>query len=188
MTHLTQSALRSLFVAAFCGVITVACSATPGANQTVSATLPSYDEFGGIDLFTPGVHVFLEQQCGGLDCHGQVGRPFRIYSIDGLRLPNDAGLIPGSGNLSSDELFANYSSAVNLEPEEMSRVVKGFDPPTKLLLVKKPLGLERHKGGPRIVMGDDMYTCLTTWLLDSSQPDGSRVFDTSACARAALLR
>jgi len=180
-----KSTLRSLFAAVFAAGLGLACSATPGSSQTITAALPSYEEFAGADRFGPGVHVFLENQCGGLDCHGQVGRPLRIYSTNGLRLPNDAGLVPGSGFVSSDELFANFSAAVNVEPAEMTRVVQGLDPPTQLLLVKKPLGLERHKGGTRIVMGDDMYTCLTSWLLDSSMPG---TFDPVACANAAALQ
>jgi hypothetical protein len=180
-----KSALRSLSAAVFAAGVELACSATPGSSQTVTAALPSYEEFAGADQFGSGVHVFLENQCGGLDCHGQVGRPLRIYSTNGLRLPNDADLIPGSGLVSSDELFANFSAAVNVEPAEMSRVVAGTDAPTQLLLVKKPMGLERHKGGTRIVMGDDMYTCLTTWLLDSSQPG---IFNAGACDRAAALQ
>jgi hypothetical protein len=181
-----KSALRSLSVAVFAAGVGIACSATPGSSQTVTAVLPSYEEFVGADRFGPGVHVFLENQCGGLDCHGQVGRPLRIYSTNGLRLPNDASLMPGSGLVSSDELFANFSAAINIEPAEMTRVVEGLDAPTQLLLVKKPLGLERHKGGTRMVMGDDMYTCLTSWLLDSSTPGGA--FDSAACGRAALLQ
>jgi hypothetical protein len=185
-THLRwKSALRSLSAAVFAAGLGLACSATPGSSQTITAAVPSYEEFVGADRFGPGVHVFLENQCGGLDCHGQVGRPLRIYSLNGLRLPNNAGLVPGSGVVSSDELFANFSAAVNIEPAEMTRVVEGIDPPTQLLLVKKPMGLERHKGGTRMVMGDDMYTCLTSWLLDSSAPG---TFDVTACANAAALQ
>jgi hypothetical protein len=186
MTLPWKSALRSLSFAVVVAGVSLACSSTPGSNQTVTAAVPSYEQFVGTDKFAPGVHVFLENQCGGLDCHGQVGRPLRLYSLNGLRLPNDAGLVPGSGAVSTDELFANFTATVDLQPEVMTRVVKGMDAPTQLLLVTKPLALSGHKGGIRMVVGDDMYTCLTSWLLDPSTPGGS--FDPGACGRAAALK
>jgi hypothetical protein len=180
-----KSVLRSLCAAVLAGGLGLACSATPGSSQTVIAAQPSYEQFAGAGQLAPGVHVFLENQCGGLDCHGQVGRPLRLYSTNGLRLPNDAGLSPGTGLVSTDEIFANFSATINIEPAEMSRVVAGLDPPTQLLLVKKPLGLERHKGGTRIVVNDDMYKCLTGWLMDPAMP-GS--FNQAACMNAAALQ
>lgn len=165
------------------------CSASPGSTNTVSTVTPSLGEFVGSDNFAPGVLPFLGAQCGTLDCHGQVGRPFRLYSVNGLRLPNDAGLIPGAGALSTAEQFADYLSAVEIEPEEMTRVMQGQDPATKLLLVKKPMGLERHKGGTRITPGDNLYTCLVGWLTPPL-PDGGTSFSDpviAACQIAAGL-
>jgi hypothetical protein len=126
--------------------------------------------------FTTVSPVF-ERRCGTLDCHGQVGRPLRIYSGLGLRLPNDAGDLPGMGATTPDEITDNYYSVVGLEPEEMTRVIAGVDPPTKLLILAKPLGLEAHKGGTQIVVGDPAYNCITSWLATTG-------VDSAACASA----
>jgi hypothetical protein len=160
------------------------CAGTPESTSTVSVAEPAYDQFVGGGPDGPGVHAFLEKQCGTLDCHGQVGRPFRLYSVNGLRDPNDPTLVSGLGAETAAELYSNFLSAVGLEPEEMGRVVQGMDPPTALLIVKKPMGLESHKGGIRIVSGDSMYACLTSWL---SAPSGKAPFDVDACTQAASL-
>ena len=119
----------------------------------------------------------FERRCGTLDCHGQVGRPLRIYSGRGLRLPNDAGLGPGTGRHDADEITANYRAVIGLEPEEMTRVVAGVIPPRTLLLLYKPLNLRAHKGGPAFApTGDPGETCLVSWIQGAVDP--------TACNRA----
>jgi hypothetical protein len=130
------------------------------------------------------VHVFLENQCGTLDCHGQIGRPLRLYSVNGLRAPNDTGLVAGSGAETTAELYSNYLATIGVQPEVMDSVVLGKSPPTALLLLSKPMGFERHKGGTRIVLGDPMYRCLESWLL---APSGRAPFNVGACDVAAAL-
>jgi hypothetical protein len=111
------------------------------------------------------VSPVLEHRCATLDCHGQVGRPLRLYSGNGLRIPNDAGNLPGTNPTTPDEITANYRSVIGLEPEEMTRVIAGEDPPRSLLLLKKPLLLEAHKGGPAFApSGDPGETCITSWI------------------------
>jgi hypothetical protein len=110
-----------------------------------------------------GVSTVFEKRCGSLDCHGNTGRNLRIYSSNGLRLPNDAGLVPGQGATTIDESTANYQSILTLEPEQTNRVLDGADPHT-LLILKKPLALEKHKGGQVINKGDDAETCIVSWL------------------------
>lgn len=110
-----------------------------------------------------GVSRFLERRCGTLDCHGRPERPLRIYGSLGLRLPNDAGLRPTTGDTSNDEVTANYEAVVGLQPEVMTRVVAAhaqgdcaiagepaFVPPPdgqscarRLLLIAKPLGCNK---------------------------------------------
>ena len=92
-----------------------------------------------------GVTTVLEKRCGSLDCHGGLGRNLRIYSSSGLRLPSEAGLKPGAGETTIDEITANYQSVMTLEPEATNAVVDGADPYT-LLVVKKPLD-DRHLEG-----------------------------------------
>lgn len=184
MVRLRNRAIRSACVTAVVSCAAFSCSVTPDPASTVTILEPSYSEFVGGGSNGSGVHTFLENQCGTLDCHGQVGRPLRIYSVDGLREPNDAGLVSGAGSLTSSELYANFLSVIGLTPEEMNRVVAGLDPPTQLLLLQKPMGLESHKGGVRILQGDPMYMCLTSWL---EAPSGEAPFNTVACNQAAAL-
>ena len=126
--------------------------------------------------FTTVSPVF-ERRCGTLDCHGQDGRPLRIYSGLGLRLPNDAGATPGSSATTQEEITANYRAVIGLEPEEMTRVIAGEDPPHDLLILKKPLNLEAHKGGPAFApTGDPGEACITTWIAGTT--------DKNACSAA----
>ncbi len=140
------------------------CAATPDTSSTTLVLAPDFNQFAG-DANNPGVHAFLERRCGTLDCHGQVGRAFRLYSAGGLRIPNDASLVAGGGPDTAEEVLANYQSLVGLQPEQMSRVVAHLDPPTSLLIVAKPLGLQTHKGGQELATGDSGDACLESWLV-----------------------
>lgn len=131
---------------------------------------------------TAGVSKVFEKRCGSLDCHGSAARNMRIYSSQGLRLPNDAGLGPGAGDTTQDEITANYHSILTLEPEETNKVILGGDP-YKLLVVKKPLELEKHKGGQTIRRGDDAERCIVSWL----EEDSTKPVDQQACERAAIF-
>ncbi|HEY1959939.1 MAG TPA: hypothetical protein VGH28_30230 [Polyangiaceae bacterium] len=123
------------------------------------------------------VSPVFERRCGTLDCHGQEGRPLRIYSGLGLRLPNDAGNFPGTTATTPDEITTNYRTVIGLEPEEMTRVIAGEDVPRDLLILKKPLMLEAHKGGPAFApSGDPGETCITSWI--------DNALDKNACNQA----
>lgn len=130
-----------------------------------------------------GVSTVFERRCGTLDCHGSTSRNMRIYSQRGLRLPNDAGVTTASGSPTTiDETTANYQSILSLEPEQTNKVVAGGDPYT-LLIVKKPLELEKHKGGPAIRKGDDSERCIVSWLKETILEP----IDKTACANAAIF-
>jgi hypothetical protein len=153
-----------------------ACASVPDETRFTTILAPDPTQFQA------GVSFFLERRCGTLDCHGQPGRPLRIYGARGLRLQNDAGRTPISGDTSIEEMAANYRSVIGLEPEEMSRVVASEgENPERLLLIRKPLnvalGGERHKGGSVISPSDPGYQCLTTWLSNRA--------DIDKCKRAA---
>ena len=137
---------------------------------------------GATSFRTNGVTTVFERRCGSLDCHGSIDRNMRIYSSRGLRLPNDAGLKVGSGDTTLDETTANYQSILSLEPEQTNKVVAGGDPYT-LLIVKKPLELEKHKGGPAIRKGDDSERCIVSWLKETILEP----IDKTACANAAVF-
>jgi len=184
--------VSSALAAALAALVGLSCASPPDEKRATSVgffepeLVPSYAQFK-----QGRVSYFLERRCGTLDCHGQAGRPLRIYGHYGLRLPNQAGLRPTSGDTSEEEVAANYRSVVGLQPEVINRVVLARaegncalegepDVPClhHLLLVAKPLscnlnesvgcndkalGVE-HKGGPIIARGDDGYACLLTWI------------------------
>ncbi len=180
MTSRRAGVLASLAVAATFGFVGASCASVPDVGRYTLVGQPNYSpQFSGDTMGNAGVHVFLEKQCGTLDCHGQAGRPLRFYSAGGLRALSDAGNVSGVGADTPDEIYANFVSVVALEPEEISRVVAGQDPPTFLLVVKKPRGLENHKGGVRFNEGDVEDLCLTSWLTGQ--------YDAMSCNMAAAL-
>ena len=172
-----------LFAAAFVA-LGVACSSFD-QNAITEVTGPSFDEFTGgpgeDGSMLYGVDQILERRCGTLDCHGQMGRALRIFGQNGLRLiAQDAANTPGVQPTTPTELLANYQSVIGLQPELMTEVVQGNAPPTVLLLLRKPLQLERHKGGAVISQGDPAYNCIVSWLAGGQ---GQQIA-TDQCAQA----
>jgi len=147
------------------------CAAIPDPDQRAPAFPPDFEQFVRKDA----VNDFMERRCGALDCHGQIGRPLRIYSELGLRKTKPDKPFterpPVGTATTADEKLDNYLSVVNLEPEAL-----GYSHATKaeyrdFLLLKKPRGLEnngvRHKGGPVLrEIGDPGYECLLSWIRD----------------------
>jgi hypothetical protein len=162
-------------------VATVACAGSPDPTAITEIFAPDYNQFkgAGATATQAGVSRLLEKRCGTLDCHGQVGRPLRIYGQYGLRYVDPTADVldqPGLQPTTETEFVSNYQSVLGLQPEIMSLVVGGNDPPEALLLIRKPELLERHKGGPVFVSGDSAYQCITSWL-------GGQV-DLNACGAA----
>jgi hypothetical protein len=113
--------------------------------------------------FVP-VADLLERRCGTLDCHGVAQRNLRLYGSEGLRLATDAA--PSSMlSTTTAEYDESYQSVIGLEPEAMSLVVsqKGQNP-LRLSLLRKPLGVENHKGGTVFTQDSDAYKCIALWL------------------------
>lgn len=135
------------------------------------------DSYGTRMSFAP-VSNMLGARCGSLDCHGQTGRPLRIYSSRGLRLdPED---LSGHGGTRSAEHEANFLAVVSLEPELTCDVLRdhGRDP-ERLSLVRKSDGGEAHKGGAPLRGQQDGRACLLDWLAGT--------VDDERCALAAEL-
>ncbi len=117
------------------------------------------------------VAIFMERRCGGLDCHGQDGRPLRIYSEYGLRREANASGLRTTGETTAEERLENYRSVVGLEPEALSlcTTTKG-EVCAPFQLLQKPLGIGgggiRHKGGQvlRDVPNDHGWQCLYGWV------------------------
>jgi hypothetical protein len=139
---------------------TTSCASAPDSRRFTEILAPDFP------TYKTNVDAYLQRRCGTLDCHGQPGRAYRIYGFAGFRLYNeDAGLVSGQQPTTDEEVLANYQAAVALEPEEMSRLMatQGAEP-NKLLLLRKPLKLERHKGGPAMAEDDVGYRCVVAWL------------------------
>jgi hypothetical protein len=166
-----HSLIGTLVLAVSCAAATGACASAPDNTRItdIYTTDNSYEQFvgrNGNNQEQGSVEGFLEVKCASLDCHGQVGRPLRLFSQNGLRLVDDAGAVSGGTQATSDsEKFANYTAAIGVQPELTSAVFAGFADPNQLLLLRKPLQAERHKGGQVIVNGDSGYKCLYGWLV-----------------------
>lgn len=139
---------------------TTSCASPPDNKRYTEILQPDFP------TYRDHVDAYLQRRCGTLDCHGQPGRAYRVYGFAGFRLYNlDAGLVSGQQPTVPEEVLANYQAAVALEPEEMSRLIatQGAEP-NKLLLLRKALRLERHKGGPAMAEDDVGYKCVVAWL------------------------
>ncbi|MFO0735640.1 MAG: hypothetical protein U0270_07165 [Labilithrix sp.] len=171
----------------------LAMTAAMAAATIMSCSIPTEEgEVGPLPdekSFTEGkVSLFMERRCGGLDCHGQVGRPLRLYSEYGLRLKPRSDGARNTDPTTKEEQTANYQSVIGLEPEELSRCFAAGkdleDSPGcpveaygTLQLLKKPLSLEgggiRHKGGPVVspTFNDPGWQCLYQWASGHGFPD-----------------
>jgi hypothetical protein len=139
------------------------------------------------NLYKAGVDNYLGRRCATLDCHGQLGRGLRLFSQNGLRAFDAAGagffpLTSGKEAVSDDEVTQNYLAVVGLEPEVMTQVMAGGGAdPLKLLLLKKPLLYEGHKGGQVMVDNSDPgYKCIASWLAGA--------LDQDSCNKSVLVR
>lgn len=180
----TRLAAATAFSALLAVASVQACKA-PNPNDITEIDAPPFDQFAGTGLPAgqAGVSRVLEKRCGTLDCHGQVGRALRIYGVDGLRFVEaDAQDQPGQGATTQTELTANYQSVIALQPEIMTQVHELQLPPEALMLIRKPLQLERHKGGAVFATGDAAYACITSWL---AAGEGVGDTDYASCANAA---
>jgi len=161
--RITTGVALTTWLAAIAVVFCNACVTSVDSGATSPYALPDKDQF-----INQGVGVFMEKRCGALDCHGQIGRPLRIYSANGLRKNDGPDGARDTRATQPDEQLANYYSVVGLEPEQisLSRVSEGaYD---DFLLLKKPLSIEgggvRHKGGPVLRSTDSGFECMITWI------------------------
>lgn len=186
------------------------CAGPPDENRVTEIIQPDFA------IYKAEVDDYLNRRCGTLDCHGQFGRAYRLYGRNGLRLVNpdlagaptpDGGaeggapagedLVTGEQQTTDAEILANFQSLIAIEPEEMSRVVaaQGQGAEDKLVILRKPMRTERHKGGENIRAGDSAYRCLTGWLsvpvvngLGETIPVSQRILPDNVKARCAEAR
>lgn len=163
-----RSARRFVLAATLC-----ALAAGPGC-----APLPQ-GEVGyavpDLELYKAYVHPLFEGSCATLDCHGDPGRPLRLYSATGLRIRGDLRAAPGMTmtELTDEELADNVQSIAAIDVDEP-------DVDARFLLLK-PLsntgGGIHHYGGQIWSGTDDVaYRCVHGWLLGT--------VDVDACAAA----
>lgn len=140
---------------------TSACN-IPNGNRLTEIHEPDFQTYKQF------VDTYLQRQCGTLDCHGQPGRAYRMYGFTGFRLLRDDGgsdLKTGVDVTTEEEIIANFRAIISVEPEEMARLVaRGGSDPLKLIFLRKPMELERHKGRRIIAPNDDAFKCITAWL------------------------
>jgi len=146
-------------------IFAIASSGCLGESDTVplAYACPSGENF-------PIVSQVFERRCGTLDCHGDPGRPFRVYGRSGLRLRQPDGSGPPSGTeigTTPIEIDENRFSACGLEPEAMDAVVNGQADPETLVLLRKPRVVEAHKGGQVLTVGSTADNCILSWLRGS---------------------
>jgi hypothetical protein len=150
-----------------------ACASSPDENRLTEVITPDFD------TYVSQVDAYLTRRCGSLDCHGQPGRAYRIYSREGYRLYTiqDGGLVSGQQPTQPEEQRANFQALVALEPEEMTRLMaRQGENPNQLLFLRKPLKIERHKGGPAMAEDDPGYRCVVAWLqVPVVQGDGTPI-------------
>jgi hypothetical protein len=123
------------------------------------------------EFINGGVSAMMESRCGGLDCHGQVGRPLRIYGQRGLRLATPEKDLRDNRPTTPEERLENYQSVIGLEPEGLSDSVMTGGEYVDHQLLLKPLddssGLGvRHKGGAvlQATPNDPGWQCLFGWV------------------------
>jgi hypothetical protein len=164
-------ALVCLLAMVLAGALVAACAAAPDDGSEPRLPVASLD----VDAYASMVQPVVEKKCGSLDCHGQLPRGLRVYGMNGLRLPNDAGHSPGVGETTAAEARATYVSIVGLEPEKTNALV-GTQPRSRedayrLLVLAKPLAVERHRGGISLRKGEPAEQCLLSWVL--GRPDAA---------------
>jgi hypothetical protein len=176
---------RVLSIALVCGVVAAFGCQGPSGKDVYFPTLPpppAVNPAPGSPEEAPTVafHAVadvLVTHCGTLDCHGNTARNFRIYNVDGIRLP---GNVTGTTGTTDEEYLATYESLVLLQPEVLSKIyAQHGQHPERWLVMTKGRGTENHKGGSRMHAGDDADHCIVSWLADQT--------DLDACGRASVV-
>jgi hypothetical protein len=150
------------------GPLAATSCSTADTQARVDPIGPSAKDFGAVVLA-------LDYRCGTLDCHGNSYRNLRIFGYGGLRL--DPSHSPETPEIPTPaEVAATYDGIVGLEPELMREVTQAQGAGAeRLTFVRKGRGDEDHKGGQRIVPGDDADRCVMSWLRGA--------VDVATCAR-----
>ncbi|MCA9606367.1 MAG: hypothetical protein KC619_12260 [Myxococcales bacterium] len=143
------------------------------AASCVGPGEPVFVEPLDVAFYEASVEPVVHWSCASLECHGQDGRPLRIYSVDGLRM--------------SDALRGRPLSPA--EAEWNAFAFAGVDPMAasvdESVVLEKPLSVDagglHHEGDDLWPdRSDPSYLCLRGWLAG----DPSAAAD---CDRAAAM-
>lgn len=121
------------------------------APEQGSEALPA----GDVASFTSQVQPIVTDGCASLDCHGDPGRPLRLYAERGLRLTAALRDTPITG----EEIEHNVAAFVGVSPGAVD----------DHLALLKPLAVEaggmEHLGGDLWSSTDDPgYAAIFGWL------------------------
>ncbi len=154
-------------------VLAIAVLVAAGCTDTTISEVPQ--TVGDTLTYQSQVQTYLGYRCGSLDCHGDMGRPLRLFALRGLRA-ND-GL--RDFGLSVDEVGHNLLSIAAFDTLDEAAA-------QNQLLLK---GLATSAGGMAHVGGDVWdstdapgYQCLLTWLSGEADSETAR----AACAFATM--
>ena len=149
---------------------TSACALALGAmlagctfdDQAEVAIRPAGDE----TTFASQVQPILETGCATLDCHGQPGRPLRLYSTWGLRI--DDSLRPPAG-AELDDIPPITAEEIRANVRAIAGIDVGIGRVEDSLLLLKPLdpraGGIHHVGRIHWHSTDDPeYQTIRAWL------------------------
>ena len=125
------------------------------------------------DVYARDVQPIFEARCATLDCHGDPGRPLRLFAETGLRMRDDLRDLP----ITADELLANVGAAEGVDPGAQ---------PARSLILRKPLaeaaGGVQHEGGDLwLDRNEAQVVCVEAWLAGESDEVSAR----DACVTAA---
>jgi hypothetical protein len=154
-------------------VLLIGCKADlyEGVPRNRELDVPSFATF-------QRVSDAMQLHCATLDCHGQIGRNLRLYGHYGMRLdPKDN---PLEAPTTVAEYEGSYWSLVGLEPEIMANVVADRASPDALAMVRKPRGIEQHKGGKLMAPGDSLDRCVVGWVTNQ--------FDAAPCEEVIMTQ
>ncbi len=133
----------------------------------------AFDTTGTLADFSTYVQPVLAAGCTSLDCHGNAGRPLRLYARRGLR--TEVAL--RGKDASDEEMLANMLAISGLDTSDTKIEDK--------LLLLKPLSVDAgglfHKGGNLWPdQNDPVYRCLHAWLRSGVSDEAGRAVCTEA--------
>lgn len=138
-------------------------AAALGIAAALMPACTDYDEseqvltLGDMESYGRLVQPYVGLRCGSLDCHGDSGRPLRIYAEDGLRLRADLR----EADITEEEIRRNVEAFAGVSPEAAT--------PDEHLALLKGLAVSAggyaHLGGDVWAStGDPGYRCIRLWL------------------------